>query len=218
MGLLTRLQMQTRVRERVLNRGTGSLSAANINSFLQDAYDHVSRPNIYVHRELQTEQTVTLTVVGGRVYALTDSVDVVTNVFNQTQSYAIHPTTVDRLDSSVIPTSRPSRFALWGDDIIFDALPDTNAVNDVILIRHFQTPTAFAADGTTTAIHERFDEIIIHGATYRSWSHLGNVERAREEMDQFAKILREAPDRVHMQGKIKGYTAYPRITPVQRMR
>jgi hypothetical protein len=73
------------------------------------------------------------------------------------------------------------------------------------------------AGAGTTAIHERWDEIIVEGATWRGWKDLNNIDRADQARDEFARMINEVTDIAKIEAEDWGSSAEPQLNPVMRV-
>jgi hypothetical protein len=213
MGTLTLDEMVTRLDYRLGNRT--DITDALKKIWINDSYDHVSRPNIHEHRELQVSQDITL-ATSTNTYSLNSDLDIIFDVFNATQNYKLYPRTIkqfDQYDTTVV--RRPNLYTTWGTNLIIDSYPDSGSVGDTVTIRYWDQPTILG-DSDTTVLNRRFDEIIVKLGEWRAWDHLGNFERAEEAANTFATLLREVPDIVNEEAKDDGHRAMPTIYPGQR--
>ena len=212
MGTKTLTLLQAGLTQRLQNRT--DLSSTNLTQCINDAYDHVTRPNIYDHRELHGTQDITLTAT--TTYALGSTVDVIRSVYNVTKGQFLNPRDIEQFDGRVSTTARPTEWAIYGTNLILGTTPDSGTIGDTVRIRFWKYVTLLSASSDTTAIHARWDSIIEIGASYYAWSLLGNVERKSEAGDEFARLIREVPERAQITGKGRGFRAYPNIVDYQR--
>ena len=214
MSSTTLATFRTRLKRKLLNRT--DISDSDLDFWINDAYDHVSRPNVYRHREMNETQTIPLTAT--TTYALASDVDVVVSVFNDTQDYGLDPRDIEEFDRrNQTGTIRPTEYAIWETNLHLNGVPDSASVGDNLIVRYWQSITELSTDSSTTEIHRRFDEIIIAGAAWRGWDDLGNLERRDEAGDMFAKLMRETPQRESMTAKIgRGHRVRLRSSPIQR--
>ena len=212
MGTQTRDEFRTRVRFKLDNRA--DVTDAQIDDWVNDAYDHVSRPNIFRHRELQTTQTIPL-LTTVREYALSTDVDYIYTVFNSTEGYGLLPRDLRSFDRARISDRQPRFYDTWGSNLVLDSTPDSGSVGDNIVVRYWQTRTRLSTNAAT-AIHERWDEIIMWGATWRAWDDLNNIDRADQARDNFARMINEIQDIQKIQGEDWGQSSEPQIQQVMR--
>jgi hypothetical protein len=211
MGTKTFTQLKAGLVQRLQNRTDISDSVQG--QCVNDAYDHVTRPNIYDHRELQASQDITLTATN--TYALNAAVDVIRNVYNVTKGQRLEPRDIEQFDERVPKTARPSEWSTYASNLVLDSTPDGNSVGNTIRIRYWKFVTPLTGSATTV-VDARWDSIIEVGASFYCWDILGNVERMAEARDNFARLIREVPQRSHITGKGRGFKAYPRITEYQK--
>lgn len=212
MGTKTLANFQTGVTQRLQNRT--DITTAQLTQCINNAYDHVTRPNIYDHREMHGTQDITLTATV--TYALNSAVDVIRSVYNVTKGQRLDPRDIEQFDGRVSTTARPTEWAVYGTNLILGTIPDSGTIGDTVRIRYWKFVTLLSATTDTTAIHARWDDIIEVGAAYYAWSLLGNIERMAEARDEFARLIRDVPERMQITGKGRGFRAYPNIIDYQR--
>jgi len=216
MGTQTTDQMVTQVRFKMDNRSATDITAAQILRWLNGAYDHVCRPSIFRHRELQSTQNITL-AASDRDYALASNFDFIHSVFNVDEGYGLDPGDIREFDRSRITTSRPVKYDTWGTDLIINCNPSSTYQGDILRVRYYVTRTLLTAGTGTTTIHERWDEIIVEGATWRGWKDLSNIDRADQCRDEFARMINEITDIARIEAEDWGSSSEPQIQPVMRV-
>ena len=217
MGTKTRDEMVTRVRFKLDNRSATDIPAPQIHDWINDAYDHVCRPSIFRHRELQETADITL-VVSTRSYTIgaASDVDFIYTVYNVDEGFGLLPRDIREFDRTVIQTAQPRFYDTWEGKLVINCNPDSASVDDVVRVRYYKM-RARLTDDSVTAIHERWDEIIIEGATWRGWKDLSNVDRADQCRDEFARMINEVTDIAKIEGEDWSSSAEPQINPVMRV-
>jgi hypothetical protein len=215
MGTKTRDEMVERIRFKLDNRSTSDVTDEQIEDWLNDAYDHVCRPNIFRHRELQDTHDITL-VANDRDYALASDHDFIYTVFNVDEGIGLHPRDLRQFDRTTIVTGQPRFYDTWGTNLVINCNPDSASVDDVIRVRYWKTRDRLTSDAATT-IHERWDEVIIEGATWRGWKDLNNIDRADQSRDEFARMINEMVDIAKIEAEDWGQSAEPEVQPVMRV-
>jgi hypothetical protein len=217
MGTMTFLELRDEVQYGLHNRGTaaGGPTAVQLGRYVNWAYNHVSRPNIYRHRELQATQNVTL-ATDDRDYTLATVPHAIYSVYNSTDGYKLNPRDIRRIDDMPIVSGRPSWYAVWGNELIVSPQPTSSENGDTVVVRYWQAPTVLSGDGDVTVLRYEWDEIIIAGAEWRAWARLKQREHALESRDEFGTLVNEVQDILKIEGEDTGWQIEPELYVYQR--
>ena len=203
MGTMTGTTMTTEVRYNLGNRqsGGGGPTDAQILRYINWAYNHVARPTIYRHRELQTTQTNTLveTTAG---YTLGTVPMAIFSVYNSTSEYKLSPRDIRVLDNTPSTAGRPSYYAVWGNTLQTSPTCGEDNDGDTLTTRYWQAPTAITTG--TTALRYEWDEVVVAGATWRGWIGLAEYERAMGAREHFGVLIQEVQDIMKIEGEDTG--------------
>lgn len=194
MGTRTHDQMVTNVRFMLQNPTDNRLTDSNISQLVNDSYRHVCRPKIYEHKDLMSEQDITLTSV--QSYNLNSDVQAIRHVTDTDRGFNLKPRQLEWIDGRILTSGAVSAWARDGGEIIFDRTPSSAYQGNTIRVRYWAKPDAISST-ETTVIDDDWDEIIEQGAVWRGWNRLGDRDRAREAADIFVAMIREiAPQAV----------------------
>jgi hypothetical protein len=215
MGTLTLSQLRDEVRFDLKNRpdtGTTGLSDTRLDLFLNAAYLQVAHPSVHRHRELMYTYTLTLatadndytfTPVGGVVILAIRSVThidaaVLSATAARQKLRAKDPQWFD--ERTINSGSRPSSYAVEGNSILIEPVPDSSLNGELLQVRAIREPAQLAAAGDTTVIGNRWDEVILLGARWRAELHLGYRDLAEATKIDFASLVNEYRDFDHLHG------------------
>ena len=203
MGTMTGATMTTEVRYNLGNRqsGGGGPTDAQILRYINWAYNHVARPTIYRHRELQATQTVTL-ADGTAGYTLTTVPMAIFDVRNSTDEYKLDPKAIRDIDDRPSTSGQPRWYAVWGNTIQTSPTCGSADDGDTLTIRYWQAPTAITTGAT--ALRYEWDEVIVAGATWRGWIGLAEYERAMGAREHFGVLIQEVVDILKIEGEDTG--------------
>jgi hypothetical protein len=217
MGTMGLDDFRTEVRYMLDNRqaDSGGPTDAQIDRYINWAYNHVSRPNVYRHRELQAPQNVTL-ATDDRDYALSPVPHAVYDVYNSTQGYKLTPKSIRDLDDIPITGARPQRYAVYGNTLFVDPQPTASEGNgDTVVVRYWQSPTILSGTNTTV-LRDEWDDVIVSGAAWRGWAALSQPERAFFFRDEFAAKILDVQNILKVEGEDTGWQWEVDLTPYQR--
>ena len=205
MGAMTLVQMEDDVRWQLGGYDSTQISNTAADRWLRWAYLHVSRPNIYEHRELLTSATVPL-VTSDRDYTLasfattTDSVNAVALVMNETRGNRLLPMSLRQIEERARPggtlmVGRPSHYAIIGPTLYVYPAPNSTHNADSVRVWYYRKPAALAAS-PASELAEEWDEVIVTGALWRGFRYLNLQDRAEVAKVEFGQLINEVGDRL----------------------
>lgn len=206
MGTMTLVELEDDVR--LVAGGYDSTVMANtrVDRWLRWAQLHISRPNVYEHRELFTSGTIPL-VTADRDYAFTvfgtttDNVNAVALVVNETRGQRLHPLSLRQLEerarpgSGTLQSGRPSHYALVGATLYTYPAPSATHNGDTVRVWFWRKPAALAAN-PASELAEEWDEVIVAGAVWRAFRYLNLQDRAEVAKVEFGQLINEVGDRL----------------------
>jgi len=92
------------------------------------------------------------------------------------------------------PTSRPSQYAYWDEEIWLTSVPDTASVGQLLEVSGYIQPATLSAVGEATLLKPEWDEIILVGAEWRMWISLNEADRAYEAKQNLGVLVNEVAD------------------------
>jgi hypothetical protein len=205
MGAQTLQSMRDDVRFVAGGYDSTVLSDTVVDRWLRWAQLHVSRPNVYEHRELFTSGTATL-ATSTRTYAFTtfgtttDNVQAVALVVNETRGNRLRPLSLRQLEEasrsgSTLIAGRPTHYSLVGNTMYVYPTPNAAHNGDSVRVWFWRKPTALAAS-PASELAEEWDEVIVAGATWRAFRYLNLQDRAEVAKAEFGQLINEVGDRL----------------------
>jgi len=206
MGVRTLTLMRDDLRLALDNRQ--DLTDAQLTYFLNQAYNHLSQPEVRWHRELETNFDITL-VAGQSSYAADDTtvgftildiVDVTfydaTTIAEDTTRYDVQPRELTWLNNQTLSTysGGPRHYVWWSDDIKFAYLPSSDDAGKQVRVSLYRAPADLSADADLTVLNRYWDRGLILGAKWMLELDLGYGEQAEASRQEYASWLNEKKD------------------------
>lgn len=215
MGDLTRQQMRDEVRLALGQRSSDELGGEQIDTWINWAYQHVSRPTIHRHREMKAVATTTL-AQGDDDYGMSSDFGIsdflaVIDVADTTDAIRYHPMTVhekDEIDSTI--EGRARFYTLYYDTgtdetvLLLDREPGSQDAGNTLQLRYWRQPPVFSSTTSKTVLLPDWDEVIVQGAIWRGWRALGEVERAEVAKAEFGQLVNEVSERMRLDAEDEG--------------
>jgi hypothetical protein len=206
MGTLTLVDFRTEVRVALKNRpdSATALSDTRLNRYINMSYVHISRPEVFRHREMMRTALITLvsgtneytftpdsntnSVVAIRSVAFIDS----TTLSNTARRRRLTPRDPQYFDDTTFSAgSNPSSYAIDGDTMIIDPVPGSLQATKLLLVREIIEPPALVAGLQQTLLRPLWDELVILGAKWMSELYLGYRDQAEATKLDYASLLNE---------------------------
>ncbi len=184
-GLLTLVNMRADVLDML--ESNSKVSDTFLNRVINQAYNHITRPTVFDHPELQLIQDIPLVaatadyLLDTRLIAIMhdDGVLLIRTDGQRTRltrsNYSRHQEDANLFTGS---TGTPSRYARRGRRIYLNAFPSTDLVGATLRVPYRGRPLPLAADGALTEIDDIFDQVITHLAAGFGWARLGQPQRS----------------------------------------
>jgi hypothetical protein len=170
-----------------------ALGAARLSSWINRAYRHICLPKVYKHRELQTQQPITL-VLDQRTYSIagvTPSVWAIQHLLSNYDDQRLMPKSFRQiLDITRNASGIPRAYGYWGQTIYLDYAPNAQVAGSTIDLFYFRQPAALTA-GQVTLLRDIWDQVIVQGATWYGWMALNQPERADDSRTNFGLLANE---------------------------
>lgn len=196
-------------------------TAARLDRRINASYLWCSMPNHYRHPELEATEELVL-VANTASYALTNTYYMIYgvdhaqaasgSVTDETRRTKLYPVDWREQMDTLRPTSRPSEYSYWDEQIHLTSVPDTTSVGQVLEVHGYIQPDTLALAADTTLLKPEWDEIIVIGAEWRMWISLNEHDRAYEAKQNLGALVNEVADfrRLHAEewGWQTGYTTY----------
>lgn len=191
------------------------LTDAQLNYYLNMAYNHLSQPEVRWHRELETVYDITLvagqsdydvdeTTVG---YQILDIVDVTfydaTSIAVTTRRQDVQPREVNWLNKQTLAsyTGGPRHYVWWGDQIRFSYSPSSSDADKIVRLEVYRAPADLSADGDVTVIQRYWDRGIVLGAKWMLELDLGYEEQAEASRQNYSAWINERRDATNLQAR-----------------
>jgi hypothetical protein len=193
---------------------SSSLQQELVVRWLNFAYRHVSRPEVFPHLELFDEEQFTMTTSGE--YTFTNAVLAVRSVRNisATSPYKLNLVSQEWMDDRTQTAGQPRYFhstgrapATLGDYkntpatryIQIYPTPSSEFVGKTLEARTILEPVLLADASSVTDLHEIWDEPIIAGAIWRGWLNIGNIPRADIAKEAYVQLVNEVMDQLSLE-------------------
>ena len=185
---------------------------ARLDRRINASYLWCSMPNHYRHPELEITEPVKLTT-GNANYPLTNTYYMIVGVahaqaavpLDTTRRTKLYPVDWREQMFTQRPTSRPSQYSYWDEQIWLTSVPDTASVGQILEVSGYLQPDALALAADTTLLKAEWDEIILVGAEWRMWISMNEPDRAYEAKNNLGALVNEVADFRKLHGEEWGW-------------
>jgi hypothetical protein len=191
------------------------LTEAQFTYFLNQAYNHLSQPEVRWHRELETTFDITLvagqssydvddTTVG---FTILDIVDVTfydaTTIAEDTTRYDVQPRDINWWNKQTLSSygGGPRHYAWYADDLKFGYLPNSSDAGKQVRVSAYRAPADLSADSDVTVLNRYWDRGVVLGAKWMLELDLGYAEQAEASRQEYAGWLNEKKDATELGSK-----------------
>lgn len=216
MGLITLQGFRDSLVFDLLNRD--DLTDAWLDQRINQAYVHLCYPSVHTHVQMQDSEDITL-IQNQMSYdlsttspdrAVTYQIIAVYSAFHldaavpvaTTEKLALLPRDVHYFDRRTLTTgSRPRWFAIDGEWIHLDPVPDATAAGTTLRLRTWREPAALTLATQTTTLPAIWDEVLQLGAKWRGQRDLDYLDKAELSKQNFAAMLNEYAERQDIEAR-----------------
>jgi len=213
MGLRTTDELIADTRLMLDNRT--DLTAAQMLNWVNQAYNHISQPEVRWHRELETVYDITLVAAQSSYavdsvtvgFTILDIVDVTfydaTAIAETTTRRDVQPREINWWNRQTLSSRSggPSHYTWWKDEIKFASLPATADASKIVRMEVYRDPAVLTAGTGTTSINRYFDRGIALGAKWMAELDLGYAEQAEASRQEYAAWINEKRNATNMQSR-----------------
>jgi hypothetical protein len=181
---------------------TDGFTTTRQDAFINAAYLHITRPDIYRHRELQFNYTLTL-VSGQQAYTFTPAaatnitaIRSISHVAAATDDPTARRTKLTPRDIQWLQSrtsnnaTQPREYVVRRNEILLSPIPGANEAGQVLSLETWQEPAVLVA-GQATVLSTLWDEVILLAARWRAELHLGYRDLAEATKVDWISLLNE---------------------------
>lgn len=231
MGNLVLEQFQTELlfdlRNRTDTTAPEGVTEDRLNIWIQAAYDHITHPSVFRHKELQFRWSIPLVSgTSGYVFTPTSGAQNITalksvaHVFGTTDTPTTFRVKLLAKDSQwverrTIVVGPPREYYTEGNLIYVSPVPGANEATHILALRGWREASPLVT-GQPTELRPIWDEVLLLAARWRAELHLGYRDLAEGTKADFVGMLNEYQTWENLQGEdwdfdsglaIKGYMA-----------
>lgn len=208
MGVLQLSQFRTELLVALENRGdavlTGANGTARLNRWVNWTYTHVAHPDVFMHREVQTRQDITLALntfsysiseatLALKLLRIQQATYIAAAAFDFTSRRVdVRPESIVQYQARTPRTGpNPNTYAVRGENINIHPGPDATAAGNILSLEIIREPALLAADAAVTVLPNYWDEVVFLGALWRAQRDLGYQELSEQTKQNFASLVNE---------------------------
>lgn len=196
MGTLTFTQVRDELRVQLGGRHDSTASDARLNLAINDGYRYIAQPNIYMHRELEANGTLTL-VTDDVDYALSGlgaTPQAIHSVYHH-RATSIAPantrvrllaTDLRRLEEQQFGAGEPRYYTVYGNTLYIDRRPTSVQNGQLLRVFYWAPVTALSGASDVTVLRAEWDEVLVQAATWFMFKRLrmfAEAELAKVDLD-----------------------------------
>jgi hypothetical protein len=233
MGEMTRQQFENQLIEDLKNRADTIVGDTRIFRWIDYAYNHVSHPKVFRHRQLLANHNVTLATgineysisaatVGFQINAIIDVHHIAAIAYAATATKRkLYPKDGRWFDQRTMSATIPTAYAVGapgdvvtGEVLKISGVPRADENGQIVIVRCWREPAILAADGTTTVLPRAWDEVISLGAKWRAERDLGYKAAAELTLQDYAALINDVSNREQIEGEDWGWEVDVVMEPI----
>jgi hypothetical protein len=184
------------------NRTDAAADTTRLNRWVNQAYSHVSQPEVHRHKQLQVRLDITLVqnqneydleaLAGWEVLGVRDATYYMATAVTPTAiKRDLEPRSLQWFQRRTLASGQPTVYALDGDLLIVSGVPSAAEAGQQLRVHYWREPDAMALDTDDTLLATYWDRAVMLGAQWLAEWDLGYRELSLASKQEYVSYINE---------------------------